>query len=430
MSEIQTIPGAREAARCFFDRPQVQMEEIPVGQGVPLGIERVTNLDVGIGGAYGTWGHGYDNATLPDLVKERLGRPLGVEERLNLSELGFVYRHHTPRLSDEEHIALEVKVGARFLVEAARACGWEPSEVQAVVVGATMPAVVDYTEQIARAAGIPESALKVTIHKACDSSVAGLHLALNPALPVNQSQELNLAEELSGKKVLVGGIESLSRLLWSCHDTNAHQLFANGAGVIGIIPGQSMKFLVGGVHEVYDNEGLLQVRMLYPHSRHRAAGGSTLEVTRPGEHHLRVAGLMHEPEDKAEPVVMAGLMGMVKLFVRSGVVVVRDVYQSYQKRVAELGIPRKEIAVSIVHHANLKINQLLARYLQKEGIQFPMPWLLSEFGNVSAASNMIAFLRQLVSLQPGDNVLIDGFGAGTYYDVLAVELGGAAREAA
>jgi 3-oxoacyl-[acyl-carrier-protein] synthase III len=54
-----------------------------------------------------------------------------------------------------------------------------------------------------------------------------------------------------------------------------------------------------------------------------------------------------------------------------------------------------------------------------------MPWLLSDFGNVSAASNMIAFLRQLPKINPGDNVLFDGFGAGTYYDVLAVTLGNA-----
>jgi 3-oxoacyl-[acyl-carrier-protein] synthase III len=117
-------------------------------------------------------------------------------------------------------------------------------------------------------------------------------------------------------------------------------------------------------------------------------------------------------------------MGMVKLFVRSGVVAVRNVYQSYQKRMAELGTPGKEIAVAIVHHANLKINQLKEKHLLKEGIRFPMPWLLSDFGNVSAASNMIAFLRKLVSLKPGDHVLFDGFGAGTYYDVLAVEMGG------
>ena len=110
--------------------------------------------------------------------------------------------------------------------------------------------------------------------------------------------------------------------------------------------------------------------------------------------HVRVAGLMHEPED-GSPVVMAGLMGMVKLFVRNGVQVVADVMRDYQALMRSLGTPDKSIAVAIVHHANYKINQLKAEAAGKEGIRFPMPWLLSEFGNVSAASNMIAFLRQL-----------------------------------
>jgi 3-oxoacyl-[acyl-carrier-protein] synthase III len=424
MNKIETTQATPTATGSFFDRPLVQVEEIPVGQGIPLGIERVSNPEVGIGGAYGTWGKCYDNASLPNLIEERLGHPLRDEERLHLSELGFMYRHHLPKLSDEEDIELEVQVGARFLTDAARASGWDPSEVQAVLIGLTGPATADYTERIAREAGIPESALKVSIHKACDGSVAGLHLALNPELPVNQRLPLNLAEELHGKKVLVGGIEGLSRYMRYARDIQALQLFGNGAGVIGVIPGRTVKFLVGGAHEVYDEEGLLQVRMFYPHSRTRVEGQSAIEVSQAGENHFRVAGLQHEPEDKTAPVVMAGPMGMVKLFVRSGVVAVRNVYQSYQKRMAELGTPGKEIAVAIVHHANLKINQLKEKHLQREGIRFPMPWLLSEFGNVSAASNMIAFLRKLTSLKPGDHVLFDGFGAGTYYDVLVVEMGG------
>ncbi len=36
---------------------------------------------------------------------------------------------------------------------------------------------------------------------------------------------------------------------------------------------------------------------------------------------------------------------------------------------------------------------------------------------------MIAFLRELPYLKPGDHVLFDGFGAGTYYDVFAVVMG-------
>jgi 3-oxoacyl-[acyl-carrier-protein] synthase III len=281
----------------------------------------------------------------------------------------------------------------------------------------------DYTERIAREAGIPDSALKVSIHKACDGSVAGLNLALNPELTINDKISHNLAQELYGKKVLIGGIEGLSRFIMSAHDKNAYQLFGNGAGVIGVVPGKTMKFLVGRSKEVFDEEGVLAVHMYYPHSGHRVEGQSMIEVTQPGAHHIRIAGLMHEPDGESA-IEMAGMMGMVKLFVRSGVQIVQDVYRSYQKRMAELGMPGKEIAVAIVHHANLKINQLKEKHLLKEGIQLPMPWLLKEFGNVSAASNMMAFLRKLSSLNPGDHVLFDGFGAGTYYDVLAVELGG------
>jgi 3-oxoacyl-[acyl-carrier-protein] synthase III len=406
----------------FFNRPQVHVETIPIGKGIPIGIERVSNPILGIGGAYGTWGEDYDNTTLAGFVEDRLGRPLEPGDKLNLSELGFDYRHHLSVLSDEEHLQLEVKVGARFLQEAAGANGWDPSEVQAVLVGTSGPASVDYTELISAEAGIPDEAIKVSIHKACDGSVAGLNLALNPNVPENSKMSVNLAEELYGKKVLVGGIEGLSRFVQLSHDKNALQLFGNGAGVIGVVPGKTMKFLVGGTHEVYDEEGVLEVRMYYPHLSKRTDNESLIEVTQNGKNHIRIAGLMHEPEVDS-PLVMAGPMGMVKLFVRTGVQVIQDVYHSYQKRMTELDMPGKALAVAIVHHANFKINQLLEKHLQKEGIHIPMPWLLREFGNVSAASNMIAFLRELSSLKPGDNILFDGFGAGTYYDVLAVELG-------
>jgi 3-oxoacyl-[acyl-carrier-protein] synthase III len=52
-----------------------------------------------------------------------------------------------------------------------------------------------------------------------------------------------------------------------------------------------------------------------------------------------------------------------------------------------------------------------------------MPWTLSDFGNVSAASNIIAFLRQLPNMHLGDHILFDGFGAGTYYDVMVTQMG-------
>jgi 3-oxoacyl-[acyl-carrier-protein] synthase III len=342
---------------------------------------------------------------------------------MNLAELGFVSRHHIPVLTDQEDIELEMQVGARFLRQAAAACGWQPGEVEAVLIGASGPATLDYTEQIARAAGISDSALKVSIHKACDGAVAGLNLALNPSLPANHSLERNLAEELAGKKVLVGGIEGLSRFLKYSHDKNALQLFGNGAGVIGLIPGQTMSLLTSRTHENFDREGVLQVKMVYPYDGRNTMKDSMIEVSTVTPQHYRVSGRMHTPEND-EPIIMAGLMGMVKLFVRTGVDVVAEVYQDYLARAAELDPRGQGIAMAVVHHANLKINKLKEKHLQREGINVSMPWVMSEFGNTSAASAMIAFLRQLPGMKAGDHILIDGFGAGTYYDTLVVKLAG------
>ena len=421
MTIESTKPGVSES---FFDRPGIEKGIINVGDGIPFGFERVANPAVGIGGVYGTWGKSYDNDTLPAFWEQRLGHPFPANAKLNLSELGFLSRHHVPQnLSREEHIRLEVEVGARFLSEAIKACNWRPAEVEGVLIGMSVPLSEDYLNLITKSAGIPEGALKVAIHKACDGSTSGLHLALNPELPENLQLGRNIAESLYGRKVLVGGIEGLSRVLGFSEDANALQLFGNAAGVVGVIPGETMKFLAGKTREVFDDEGVLQLIMAYPHARQKPEGVWNVEVTEPFVNNIRVAGLMHEPEDGSS-VAMAGPMGMVKLFVRTGVQVVRDVYAAYQTRLGELGMAGKSLAVTIVHHANYKINKLKEKHLQNEGITLRMPWLLSEFGNVSAASNMIAFLRELPNMKPLDHILIDGFGAGTYYDALAVELGG------
>ena len=404
----------------FYERPNVKLDTIQVSGGIPFGIEQVSNKELGIAGAYGAWGKSYNNAHLPEFVETRMGHSLGDNEQLELADLGFESRHHVPILTQAENHQLEVEVGARMIQEAAQSNGWQTSEVEGLLVGTSGPISNDYLSEIAQRAGVPNEALKVSVHKACDGSVGALNLALNPELA--ETGQFNIAEELRGKKVLVGGIEGLSRFIGFSQDKNALQLFGNGFGMIGLIPGKTIKFLVGKSMDVFDSEGLLKVRMLYPHEGLKAIG-KLVEVVQEKASTIRVAGLMHEPEDGSN-ISMAGLMGMVKLFVRTGVQAVTDVFGSYQKLMEKLGTPDKKLAVAIVHHANYKINKLKEKHLLKEGISFPMPWLLKDFGNVSAASNMIAFLRQLPQIKPGDHVLFDGFGAGTYYDVVAVELGG------
>jgi 3-oxoacyl-[acyl-carrier-protein] synthase III len=404
----------------FYERPNVETTILPVGGGVLMGLEAVYNSALGIGGAYGSWGESYSNSRLPSFVEERLGTPLVAEDVLNLTELGFDFRQHIPNLDNAQHLELELEVGARLLRKALETLKWDASDVAGVLIGMSGPVADDYVERISQMAGIPDSALKVSVHKACDGSMGALHLALNPNL--SKPGDFNIAEHLRGKKVLVGGIEGLSRFTCGARDKNALQLFGNGMGVIGVVPDGTMKLLVGRSFEAYDVEGLLAVRMYYPHSKPNPSAGPLVDVMQENADHIRISGLMNEPKDGAS-IEMAGLMGMVKLFVRNGVQVVEEVYREYHALMDRLGDSGKSITLGIVHHANYKINALKAKHLSKLGIEFPMPWLLQDFGNVSAASNMIAFLRKLNEIKPGDHILFDGFGAGTYYDVMAVSMG-------
>lgn len=404
----------------FFERDNVELSALEANNEVPFGIEKIRNDHVGIGGAYCAWGKDVKNEDIPEFMTERLHESFSAEETMNLNELGFLSRHQTPRMSPETYREVEIEVGTKLVRGALEANGWEANEVEGLFIGSSGPVSDDYLMEIARRSGIRDEALKVDIHKACDGSMGALQLVMNEE--VSAIGERNIAKEMRGKKVLIGGFEGLSRMVSDSMDKNALQLFGNGAGIFGLIPGESMKFLVGKTFENFDKEGLLQVKMLYPHSRIMEAGRSLIDTYQESKFHLRLSGMMHEPLSGMN-IWMAGLVGMVKLFVRSGVDVVTDVYHDYSDMMKNLGTPDKKIKFAVVHHANYKINQLKAKQLLKNGISFPMPWTVSDFGNVSAASCVIAFLRELKNVDPGDHILFDGFGAGTFYDVLAVEMG-------
>ena len=56
MSEESISTQPEESGQSFFEQPQVKRVIIPVGGGIPLGIQPVTNSRLGLGGAFGAWG--------------------------------------------------------------------------------------------------------------------------------------------------------------------------------------------------------------------------------------------------------------------------------------------------------------------------------------------------------------------------------------
>lgn len=383
---------------------QTSQEILPFGEGVPFYIESIRNPELGVGGAYGAWGEAVDNASLIDFLAER-GKVIPPEKVVaNLSELGFDSRYLS--LSPPGvRLDLELDVGERFCRAAAEACGWKTTEVDALLLGLTAPEDDNYTVMVAERLGMREEALKGSFHTACDSSVRALSWALKNS-------------DLVGRKVLVGGVEGLSDLFPYTDDALALQLFANGAGVIGIVPGETFKPLVVKQADVGDERGVLAAKMTYS----PPPEGSLVGVTWTSEHHVRVAGLMPEPENGAA-VYMREPMAMVRYFVAHNKKLMKEAYEEYRNLMFELGTAERDIVSVSEHHANLKIIRFLERALRKDGLDIPIPWLLDDFGNVSAASPMIAFLRQQERLEWGDDVMIVGFGAGGFFDVVIGRVG-------
>ena len=74
MSENPDTTIAEPTTPPFFDRAGVQTEVLPVGPGIPFGMERVYSAELGIGGVYGSWGASYDNAALRTFIEQPAGR--------------------------------------------------------------------------------------------------------------------------------------------------------------------------------------------------------------------------------------------------------------------------------------------------------------------------------------------------------------------
>jgi hypothetical protein len=89
----------------------------------------------------------------------------------------------------------------------------------------------------------------------------GSNLALNPTSRRTDAC-LSTWRRALRKKVLVGGIE-VSFGLWAKHVIKMRSAFGNSAGVIGFIPGQSMKLLAGGSKKCLTKRAV-QVQMVYP----------------------------------------------------------------------------------------------------------------------------------------------------------------------
>lgn len=182
------------------------------------------------------------------------------------------------------------------------------------------------------------------------------------------------------KKALVIGVETLSKIMdWS--DRSTCVLFGDGAGA-AVLSNEE------------DGEGLLAIK-----TGSDGAKGMVLTCK-----NREISNILTERSEENSYIEMNGQE--VYKFAVSKVPV------SIQEALTEAGVDASEVKYFLLHQANLRIIQSVAKRLGVSEEQFPIS--LDHCGNISAASIPILLdeTNRKGLLQKGDIVVLSGFGGG------------------
>jgi 3-oxoacyl-[acyl-carrier-protein] synthase III len=283
----------------------------------------------------------------------------------------------------QRHIAPDDMACSDMSVEAAKRAmedaGWEPGDVQAVILGTVTPdhAFPNTAALVAHRLGLGN----VPCYD-FEAGCSGFIYGLIQAKAFIQSRMLD--------RVLVIGTEKLSTLV-NWEDRNTCVLFGDGSGaacVDSIGPGGRL----GGIH--WGADGSLGYLLDLP------AGGSRMPVT-------------HENLDQKKNTIHMSGGEIMKSAVRA----MRD---SALKALEADGLTYKDVNLLISHQANVRIIESTARVLRLEWKDVYVN--IEQYGNTSSASIPIALDEALHNgtIKPGFTVVLAAFGAGLTWGGMVV----------
>jgi 3-oxoacyl-[acyl-carrier-protein] synthase III len=285
---------------------------------------------------------------------------------------------------ERRHLAGPHETTAQMAIEAARAAlrlaDEDPHHIDLIIVGTTTP---DYF--LASTACQVQNALGATHAGAFDLSAgcSGFVYALVTGQQAIVSGECNL--------VLVIGADTLSRNVdWN--DRGTCVLFGDGAGAVLL---RAARDGGGILATVLGADGSGSELLYIP------AGGSSIptgaDTYQQGLHYLKMNG------------------GEVYRFATH---VMAEASESVIKRA---GLKTKDIKLIIPHQSNLRIIESAAKRMRLPMERFVIN--LQEYGNTSAASIPIALCEAVTAgrVQPGDNLVLVGFGAGLTWAAVVVQ---------
>jgi 3-oxoacyl-[acyl-carrier-protein] synthase-3 len=222
-----------------------------------------------------------------------------------------------------------------------------------------------------------------------NAACAGFLFALNSAAAYIQTGIY--------KNALIVGAEVLSNILdWS--DRSTCILFGDGAGAAFV--GEDNEGIVSMVQGANGSKGMVLHRYEVPN------------VTPFDSEDEAAASVESLTEDKKGCVVMNG--SEVFRFA------VSQVPASINEVMEKVGWNKSEVAYYVLHQANARIIQSIAKRLEEPEEKFPMN--LQNYGNMSSASIPVLLdeLNKAGKLKRGDKLILSGFGAGLTYGATAI----------
>lgn len=209
-----------------------------------------------------------------------------------------------------------------------------------------------------------------------NAACTGFILALNTAQAYIQAG--------IAKTALVIGAESMSRMVdWT--DRGTCILFGDGAGAVVL-------------------KATEESRVCYMAAHSDGSKGKALE----GKNHQRNNPLAKE-KNEGSGIETSGLQMDGQAVFKFAV---RKVPELIEELLKEAGMKSEEVDYFILHQANRRIIEAVARRLKLDLEQFPMN--LAEYANTSAASIPILLdeMNQQKRLKDGQKLVLAGFGAG------------------
>lgn len=299
---------------------------------------------------------------LPGLrvTNDDLGKILDTSDEWIRSRTGIGARHIAV---EETTTGMSVEAARQALEEA----GMQPQELE-LIIAATVSAdhvVPPLSCEIQRELGA-EHAAAYDLCAACSGFVFALHAAQ--------------AYIQSGmyRRILIVGAETLSKLMdWS--DRSTCVLFGDGAGAAVVCA--SEEGLLAGVQGSDGSKGAVL-----------SCGGRPVS----------------SPYAKKEPLPQYVQMDGREVYKFA----VRKVPECVHQALDQAGVQPEEISLFLLHQANQRIIDAVAKRLKQPLEKFPV--CLEECGNISAASIPVLLdkVNKKGRLQRGDKIVLAGFGAG------------------